>query len=531
MTEKEFLSFDNYVDRDFENEDWIVVARSEDIDSWKEHEFTLSRLIENDDKKINKILARYEWEVHQQFGLPEFSGWDGEVNYSTNNITDWQGIEIEFFTLIRYFDEPEPPKLELIQNFIFYHNLLFVQDKNHYIEQQSGDVVVEITQNQIMIRNRYLRDYLAARNMVLVRYHDHRRRVDKPILEIIGKEREEIAKKNKSRNYSIVLAQHDFPNIRTYSRLLGKDIIKPYDEPLHQNYSDIKGEEKKSESFIVGRGNSGRIIEKNCKQDGEPLEFLQTVSFNKEVLKKYYDNPSKYTVNRDRLFRGHLWGIPYWIKNDRVHVHLGDLYMIPHDEQIYWKSFNVEPHEPPTKSKLDEIIENEFDGEDPIHQLLRIYEQLNKMFEGRYGFKLFKELSQENKHVLDSLHSLTSNEQKELEEQMISLAKIFVESINKKELLKILKWVPEDEDKQKSIIHLEKMLVENLSYDQFNARTISNAFKTIQMLRSAYSAHLVSSKFNKILEKLGLSNLSNEELSKTVILQLYGSLRNILFRI
>ena len=36
MTDKNFLSFDNYVDRDFENEDWITVARSEDVDSNKE---------------------------------------------------------------------------------------------------------------------------------------------------------------------------------------------------------------------------------------------------------------------------------------------------------------------------------------------------------------------------------------------------------------------------------------------------------------------------------------------------------------
>ena len=531
MTEKEFLSFDNFVDRDFENEDWIIVARSEDVDSWREHEFTLSRLIENDDKKINKILSRCEWEVHQQFGLPKFSGWDGEVNYSTNNITDWHGIEIESFTLIRYFDEPEPPKLELVQNFIFYHNLLFVQNKNHYVDQKSNDVVVEITQNRIKIRSRYLRDYLAARNMVLVRYHDHRRHVDKPIMDIIGKEREEINKKNETRYHTIVIAQHEFPEIKTYSRLLGKDIIRPYNEPLHQNYLDIKGEEKKSESFIVGRDNSGRVIEKNCTQDGDPLEFLQIVSFKKELLKKYYDSLSKYTVNRDRVFQGHLWGIPYWIKNDRVHVYLGDLSMIPYDEQVYWKSFNVEPQEPPAKSRLDEIIENEFDGEDPIHQLIRIYEQFNKKFERTYGFKLFKDLNQKNTHVLNALHSLTSNEQKELEEQMICLAKIFVESINKKELLKMLNWIPEDEDKQKSIIYLEKFLLENLAYDEFNAKNISKAFKTIQTLRSAYSAHLISSKFNKTLEKLGLLNLSNEELSKTVILQLYRSLNSILFRI
>ncbi len=29
MTDKNFLSFDNDIDRDFENEDWITVARSE----------------------------------------------------------------------------------------------------------------------------------------------------------------------------------------------------------------------------------------------------------------------------------------------------------------------------------------------------------------------------------------------------------------------------------------------------------------------------------------------------------------------
>ena len=57
---------------------------------------------------------------------------------------------------------------------------------------------------------------------------------------------------------------------------------------------------------------------------------------------------------------------------------------------------------------------------------------INAIFKELYGFDLFTELNEKNKHVQKSLHSLLTDDQKEFEEQIILLSKIFIESINEK---------------------------------------------------------------------------------------------------
>ena len=153
--------------------------------------------------------------------------------------------------------------------------------------------------------------------------------------------------------------------------------------------------------------------------------------------------------------------------------------------------------------------------------------RINTAFRELYGFDLFIELNKKNKHVQKSLHSLLTNEQKEFEEQIIFLSKIFIESINKKELGKMINWNPTDKEKQKSILYLEHYLDQYSQCDQSDTEAISKIFKTIQTLRSEYAAHLVSSNIDKTLKKHGFENLSNTEIFKIVILELNKSLNKI----
>ena len=76
----------------------------------------------------------------------------------------------------------------------------------------------------------------------------------------------------------------------------------------------------------------------------EVPQFVTPVFFSKEVLRKYYDDPDIFSIEDGHLRCGGLWGLQ--IDNhhkDHVIVLLGDLGYLSHDEQLYWRHFNVSP--------------------------------------------------------------------------------------------------------------------------------------------------------------------------------------------
>ena len=87
--------------------------------------------------------------------------------------------------------------------------------------------------------------------MVLIRCHDHRRHVNKPIIDIINKDKNNIKIKDNTRHYSIMIDNLINNENTTYSKLIGKDIIKPYKEPLHEEYLSLNENKNESVSFIT----------------------------------------------------------------------------------------------------------------------------------------------------------------------------------------------------------------------------------------------------------------------------------------
>src|SRR5690606_30591912 len=117
----------------------------------------------------------------------------------------------------------------------------------------------------------------------------------------------------------------------SYSRLLGKDIIKPFDKPFARFTFDTP--EKDYVSFIIGADKNGNNIECTCNEDylssyftdtGAP-NFLTPVYFNKAVLLKYYSEPKRFEVTSHHFSCLSLWGIDIDItKEGLVQVWLGD---------------------------------------------------------------------------------------------------------------------------------------------------------------------------------------------------------------
>ena len=77
-------------------------------------------------------------------------------------------------------------------------------------------------------------------------------------------------------------------------------------------------------------------------------------------------------------------------------------------------------------------------------------------WEKKYGWELFKPLCAEDEHYFKSLHLLTTtSNQKEFEEQVLALTKIFIDSLNE---IKLVIDITVDKSNARGIDKLEAFL-------------------------------------------------------------------------
>ena len=172
-------------------------------------------------------------------------------------------------------------------------------------------------------------------------------------------------------------------------------------------------------------------------------QYLTPVFFKTAVLDKYRDELSRYDVEsgclRCKRTGDALWCIP--IDNhgkDCVSVFLGDLGHLPYAEQLHFASQNILKGEISDTFFKSQIDVEFCDSTHPVEVFKRLYYQLRTVGWEVLGWHIFLPLADGDRHYMSSLKLLTHNEQKEFDEQILALAKILVESLNKKELNRFL---------------------------------------------------------------------------------------------
>jgi len=466
---------------------------------------------------------------------------DGEkINVFGNE--ELYGISFEPFIFYRTFERPHPPEIEVVQNFVNFYKLYFVENESTYKaldnkreEHNVIQIIKEENHLEIKVNTRYLRNYLAAREMILIRNHDHRRFSEETIDSLEGEELcEFLYAESLNYNFSGWAKNHKtFTEMNSMSRLLGKDIIKPYDKIYHSLiwFSDSFWETiTQFCTSIIGIDDNGENIEETCNEDelsnyytdkGKP-HFLTPVFFNRKVLKKYYDSPSKYSVGARSVSCLNYWVLPT-DENEKgvIYVWLGDLGRIPFKEQQHWKQFNILP-----KGGITEhVIKTDFLAEpaDPIVPMFlfwKAYNRANEHFSSSHGFPLFRELSNSDSYCYDSLHVPVSNEQMEFDEMVLFLAKVLNDSINKSELDKLL-----GNKENASINSLESFIKSRI--DEQEALEIIKSFRMVQSLRSSGSAHAKGKGYLKNISKADLEKLSNIQRFKVILENIIDSLERL----
>jgi hypothetical protein len=162
--------------------------------------------------------------------------------------------------------------------------------------------------------------------------------------------------------------------------------------------------------------------------------------------------------------------------------------MLPEKEQLHWKQYNIPPKEGMNISRTyyRTMIEGNWAEQPETVDLFfkSKYIDFNKKWENKFGWKLYKPLSQKDEYLLTSLHKINSNNVKAFCEQTLTIVKLTIDRLNEKELEKGLKL----DSKVKGIGKFEKFL-------ESKGMPIPDLFeflRNLQNLRSGLIAHTFS---------------------------------------
>ena len=278
------------------------------------------------------------------------------------------------------------------------------------------------------------------------------------------------------------------------------------------SFIDETGDEK---SFTCEESKLANIFGKNKNSP----DYLTPISFRKEVLKKYYDKPTQYSVSDGYLKCEGLWFMQIDIQDNRVVVFLGDLSKLPYEEQKYWRSYNITEQAKISRVTRERSFECKFTETDrPDFLLKKQYKEFNKKWNEKYGWSFFKPLSNNDKHCFDSLRIPLNEEQSEFDTQIQYLVKLFIDSID---VTKIKKTFPGKYQKESKTIDI---LDQFFKSQQMRAEKRIEFLKKLQKLRSYGPAHTKKDQdyekilsYFKQLEGVKNSNSNGEIFSKILI--------------
>lgn len=470
-------------------------------------------------RKVAEILNNYTWDFLKGSGMPgctEVCSFDREeVTYNRFG-SDRDGIEP--FIYYRNFAH-RGECLEVIEEFRLLHNLYHDKrnDIYYYIDESSDeDQVIRITDNKVEVKLKYLKQFLGIKEMSLALYFEMDYYSDQEMNDKLNE--------NVGNDFLGELIRYNlyFQNIewgqvdkKSLSRLIGKKIIMGYEKSKCGIWPFE--EELQYEDYIFGVNSEGMDMKFTCDpkklsnyfgaNQGAP-DYLTPIFFRREVLQKYYTKPEIYKVEDGVIYCSDKWVMRLDNHNkDYVNVYLGDLGTdIPFKEQQYWKSFNIIPDGKISDVKFKRDFLSQFiDPELPDLKFKSKYKILNQKWKEKYGWELFLELNEKDVHNFESLRIPLTNDQSEFDGLVLSLVKVFIDSLNESQISKQLINV---EDNLKGIAKFERFLCQSGFVD---VTEHTKFLKSLQSLRSTGIGHRKGKGYEKIAAdfNIGESDLKN----------------------
>jgi hypothetical protein len=489
-------------------EPWVLVYES--IKGKPESGAIFAAIIPN--RKCREVLSNPLWDIQIGDGLPGCSV-RSAVKREVVQYHRYGGLSgIEPLVYVRDFHDVKPSYIEIAEEFRLFHNLHHDAQSNVFVRiSDSGteEDVIRMAENSVQVNLKALRQFLAVKGACLAIYFDIVRYSPITIAEVDPASMT-IKHRDADVCYDLYVRESDFKEeFQTLSRLLGKRLLRG----MPKKKSGIWPYDKDKQEYV-------KFIVK-MSPDSEPIEFtsdhevlsnysganpgtphyLTPVFFRREVLAKYYANPQKYQVVDGYLRCGALWGVQIDNNLDKyVVVFLGDLGRdLPHEEQLYWRSFNVPPEGGISKVHYRRSILAE--ETDPSRIDLRFkfkFQAFQEQWQQKHGWYLFSPLTEEDVHMFSTLRLPLTNDQAEFDAQVLALTKTLIDSINGKELEKRLSALEPD---VRGITKLQRYL-EAQGIQRVDAEI---AFlRNLWELRSSGIGHRKGSKYSKVAKTFGI---------------------------
>ncbi len=479
-------------------------------------------------RQIERALSDpAEWDLHFYQGTPSAVG-VGQFRYLRYGGDDG----IEPLIINRDFTESQTnyrkreAYSEISEEFRLFHNLYRDREKSEYVkidDEGNEHRVAVVEPNRIQIRLKEIRQFLAIKEMYLsiqFCYYEF----SEYSLKALGTSEDEVKTGRETTAEGEICWKHSYYTEiheaeRGYSVLEGKRLI----EPLPKSKSGFLGfaeePKKKYVEFIIGIDENGEAIHHTCdptklnRYGNNPgaIYDITPVHFHKQVLEKYYRESSKYSVEDS------LVSCPWWsmrIDNhhdDKVIVGLRELCFLSHTEQHHWRAHNIPPEGGLSKTYFERNVKGLFtDSDRPEHLFKQRYGHLQKESEKSLGWQLLRQLGHRDEHHLKGLRIPYADEQRDFDELVLSLAIILIDSLNQKELKKLISLDQEQNltpDQKESLKGSIGCLEIALNSCGVNDAADHVAFlRKLQSLRSSGSAHLKGSNYQKIANYFGIES-------------------------
>ncbi|MGC9001275.1 hypothetical protein [Caldisericum sp.] len=498
--------------------EWITVFSLSGSISDNEQIAYFSAIISN--AKVKNVLKKYEWDLRLDGGRPEY------ITYfrKGKSVTKYYRFSekgIEPLVYWRTFKGKKESYLEVAEEFRLYFDLfeknLSDESKVFIYTNDDGeeDEVVRIEKNKVLVKLKYIKEYSAAKKAHLAIYFEIMR-FSKQTLEELGQTKVDEVKKGVDYIYSLCIRNLSIGDYKSQGWLLGKKLIAGQKD-FKPTLWEFK-EDKRFEEFIIGVDENGKEILASCNTDYQSKPgFLTPVFFRREVLKKYYESPDIFSVEDGYLRCEGFWGLRIMNNHrDHVVVWLGDLKNLPYKEQAHWRAFNITPGDRKIAyADFTRNIEGEFS--EPEHPELYFKYKFHIFQEAwykKFGWHLFHPLSDEDNYHMKSLHVPTTNDQKEFDDQVASIAKILIDSLNGKDLAE---GITIEKENPGSIDKLEAFL----NSQGLSAPDMITFLRNLQSLRSTGVAHRKGKNYEKVkkffdIGKKDLSTIFEDILIKCI---------------
>ncbi|QGU32179.1 hypothetical protein [Thermochromatium tepidum] len=481
-------------------------------------------------------LTQESWDLSIGDGLPGFSqSWRQGTEVTTYHRFGGFG-EIRPLVIYRHFHGAWPSYIEICEEFRHFHNLAEDRERGVLLDFDRSGYPIKVAQIQehaVEIQLPYLLQFLAATQQHLAIFFDVVRYSLIPVEDILEDQRELKHADDRSRYFRHVVKCDFQPGYRTFSRLLGKVLVSP---PSLEQCGKWPFDERKPEaevSFVIGVNPDGTPREFTSHPDklsnyfganpGAP-NYLTPVYFRKEVLSKYYADPDRYSVSDGLLGCFGLWSVQ--IDNNHpthVVVFLGDLGRdLPYEERLHWRQFNVPPQGGVSETNFRRSFLAQFAPPKAADLLFRAeYQRLNTAWRETMGWPLFLEPRAGDEYLLATVRVPVTNSQSELDQQILALTKLLVDSLNEHALVSHAGPGQKDE---KGITKLERFLG-GKGFPQTAA--VIQFLRDLQALRSSGAGHRKGSGYDKILAGLGASAQRKPELMERLLREGTAVLRTL----